>query len=639
MTAATGNALMVVGRIRARLVSIILAQALLFGGAAGVFVAAASRHVFVGLVVGLVVTAIIAWRSRAVRSLERAALWVEERDTALHYELVTAVDPRYSSRPAPMYSGPLLRQAAWKAVWPAALALGIALATSGFVYKLSGKWGGGHNGIEGTENTAPINRLHPFNVVVVPPAYAHLPTQTLKEPSLVSALVGSVVTVSGPGSPDGLHAMRSDTDIVVHARDNDHWQVTLTMPTAPSYVQVSDGLQKDFVVLNPLPDLPPNADLILPAHDTVYITMPETLTLQAHLSDDYGLSEGHFEVLVTSGSEDAGGVKNTQNNLAATSFNGALSGNISTRLSLAQLGVKPGYVISISAVAHDLNTVSGSTPGQPQMGRSETRTIRIANRQDLDTVSVNAAAPPGLDSTYMTQKMIVIATEQLIRDNARKRPPLLRDSLEHRSAVLEGKEERLQSKVYELLHGDNSGGTSEGEAMSDHERALFDTAYNGLGDAMTSLSIALPKEALPREYVVLYALDSIRMMAKRYYYRGKLKIDPVNIAKARLQGTEKPDAGPRLPMPSDDTLRTRVALALTSILRGGNLSRRPAAADSLNLLQVATLKQYPLLAGALGEAASALRAKHDPMPALAKARKLLNGTVQADTSNTSWAGQ
>ncbi|HEX4355125.1 MAG TPA: hypothetical protein VHZ95_19470, partial [Polyangiales bacterium] len=52
------------------------------------------RHVLLGLAVvaGLCVAVTILWRDRTVLSLNRVALWVEERFPSLEYRLITAIE-------------------------------------------------------------------------------------------------------------------------------------------------------------------------------------------------------------------------------------------------------------------------------------------------------------------------------------------------------------------------------------------------------------------------------------------------------------------------------------------------------------------------------------------------------------------
>jgi hypothetical protein len=61
---------------------------------------------------------------------------------------------------------------------------------------------------------------------------------------------------------------------------------------------------------------------------------------------------------------------------------------LSAVISIDSLGLKPGDIVHLRAVARDANDVSG-----PGIGVSETRSIRIARSDEYDSVAVDAAAP------------------------------------------------------------------------------------------------------------------------------------------------------------------------------------------------------------------------------------------------------
>src|SRR5690606_456980 len=103
------TALELVRRARRRLAAVVALSALLWGVSAALAVVAAAA--LVRLVVplpaavyaalwplaGLAALAsagVVVWRARGVRSLERVALWIEERQPELRFALVTAIDPR-----------------------------------------------------------------------------------------------------------------------------------------------------------------------------------------------------------------------------------------------------------------------------------------------------------------------------------------------------------------------------------------------------------------------------------------------------------------------------------------------------------------------------------------------------------------
>jgi hypothetical protein len=617
----------VVRDVRITLASIVMGQALILGTACGTLCSAVSGSAAIGWLCTFLVAIIVAWRSRTVWSMERVALWIEERDPELQYALVTAVDPRYVGRTAPPYSGAPLRRAGVRALGPAVLALIAAVGASRvLVAHRVGLHGAGIGARPNDRNRTPLNRLTPLAARVVPPAYSHLPTRELAEPSSVASLVGSEIVLHGRGDTTGVRAMVGATPARVEA-DGGAWRIVVTMPVTAALVKLTDGPNERLVVLAPVPDAPPTVELTAPARDSVMRVARGMLALAARAADDIGLADGHFEVIVTAGSEESGGVQAKTLTVGRVSFADDKTGTMVGGFALDSL--KPGDVVSIRAVVRDGNTVSG-----PGVGTSETRTYRLATKEEYDSLAVEGAPPPGIDSSYMSQRMIVIETQALLKRMAR-RLPAPRDTVVAVSRRLGEREDRLKSKVEQILHGGDGG---VGEAMSAAERVLFDTAFASMTDASMNLAVADPKGALPRELVALAVLDTVRMMQHRLYLRGKPPTIVVNLARVRMSGTSKPDAGVRVPGVATDTLRRRLADELGLLVRGRPLLERPRAADSLTMMQVGALALDPALATAFGEAASALRGQQDPVPALARARRLLSGAATADTGRAAWAG-
>src|SRR5581483_11699660 len=249
----------------------------------------------------------------------------------------------------------------------------------------------------------------------------------------------------------------------------------------------------------------------------------------------------YFEIIITGGEEESGGVRGRTLTIGRSSLGDARTAMLRTTLAFNTLGLHPGDVISIRAIARDGNTVTG-----PGVGTSDTRTFRLATSQEYDSTTVTPAPPSAADSAYMTQRMIVLATQALL-GRMRRRPPVARDTVVQGSARLADRQEALRARVYELL--------------------------------------------------ALGVLDSVRAMQRRYYLRGQPPTIVVNIPRVRLTGTEKPNAGERTSALPSDSISRRLAVALSRV--GG-----PAMADSLALMAVAAYHVSPELAGSLGQASA-----------------------------------
>ena len=211
-----------VRRTRDTLAAAIVASAALWGAAAALvahvvmtLIAGARAADLAAVVVGLAVAGRQLGRTRAVWSLERTALWVEERVPVLQYSLVTAIDPRPSavaSDLARLVGGADsdIARLAWRASLRT-IAGALAATAVAVVVVAVGRALPAHIGWHPTEltgrralATSVGDRLASLTVQVTPPAYAHQPVRTLHDPSIVSGLVGSTVVIGGRGPAAGI---------------------------------------------------------------------------------------------------------------------------------------------------------------------------------------------------------------------------------------------------------------------------------------------------------------------------------------------------------------------------------------------------------------------------------------------------
>src|SRR5690606_39269320 len=220
------TALELVRRARRRLAAVVALSALLWGVSAALAVVAAAA--LVRLVVplpaavyaalwplaGLAALAsagVVVWRGRGVRSLERVALWIEERQPELRFALVTAIDPGIG--PADVHAA-LHREAARadvsglvaRAVRRAlGRALGAVVVLAVVVFLLEPQGLLRAAGEELVRRAVPeaeaalANRLVHLAARVAPPSYSRLPAATLENPGGISAFIGSRITFAGSG--------------------------------------------------------------------------------------------------------------------------------------------------------------------------------------------------------------------------------------------------------------------------------------------------------------------------------------------------------------------------------------------------------------------------------------------------------
>ena len=581
----------------------------------------------------LVAAAVVLWRGRAARSIERVALWVEEREPGLRYALVTAIDPVI----APVATHPDLHaiasradvdgivRHAWHRTLARAVVFFVALAAMIFVLQPRDLLHGarlalGHRIGEGPP--APMaNRLAGFSARVVPPPYSRFPARTLREPANIAALIGSKITLDGDGPPDGITATLDSAQLGARAGARG-WSVGVTMPRSPAVLALHDRAYKMLLTLEPRVDSAPAVRLLLPLHDTTYKTVPkEKIQIEAALTDDIGLAYGYVEYMLSSGAEESFDTKLLEG--TRVSIGNARSATLRATIDLDTMKLAPGSVLHIRVISYDFNDVTG-----PGRGVSETRTLKIA--EPIDSTSINAAPPSPIDSMWISQRLLNMNTDTLIRTKRK----YSRDDFVHKSSGYSNVQEDIRKRALAVvaLLEDSGVGSSFPTETSKKLRHAADLMWT----AREALGVALPDSAMPIMKEILKILDEIRL-ANRYYLRGVLKPVPVDIGRIRLTGKDSANVRARTPRPQlRDQNRALVArLDVAAVL---SRSAPAAAADSLVYIRVAALTSAPTVAAALQNAIDLLRKGVLADSALTRARRALEPPTRLLTGPLEWGG-
>jgi hypothetical protein len=381
------------------------------------------------------------------------------------------------------------------------------------------------------------------------------------------------------------------------------------------------------IVIEAIPDNPPRVTLTAPLRDTTLRAPNFSVVLQASTTDDLGLTDGYFEYLIVSGSGEAFSGRTLTS--APVRFD-SRRGSLQARFDFRANKISAGDLVSVRAVVRDNNTLSG-----PSIGTSDTRTFRVARADEYDSVSIEAAAPPPVDSSAMSQRMLIIMTEALVK----KQKTLTRQQLVKQSDDIGFMEDRIRKRVYDILYqtdspegaGDTEEAESEIQAINNPD---LKEAYDALWDAVRSLRIAEPAVALPPMRVALKALDRARL-AKRIYLRGAAPKVVVDVARVRLTGTEKGASSLRTPQFAADSVGRMLADGLRAALENRADSRQML--EDLSLLRARALASSPEFAAAIKDAIDALQHKRPMDAALIRARKALNPPA-ANAAAADWGG-
>ncbi len=607
---------------------------------------------------------------RALRSLPRIALWVEERSPALHYALVTVAEGEQSTALEAQASSVEwwndARRRALRGLLVPALVAGILVALTLALPRIVPNSGLDvvQSRAAGSRGTRAVDVLAHVRADVVVPAYAGGARRSIDDPTSIDALVGSAITLRGTGDARLLAAIADSQSRVVAPR-GDGWSVTLTMPSRPALVRLHATSGRDrLIVLAPIADAVPAVTLLAPARDTIVRRAVGSLELRAQLRDDIGLRDAAFELVVSSGQGENFTFRTAT--IRHTALIGHTESVLEARLSLDSLALGPGDILQLRAIAHDGNTIGG-----PGLGSSETRALRVARTDEYDSVSVDAAPPPEAEGQVLSQRMLIMLTEALQkRQRSLARPTLIEESqkiavdqrkLRKRVGDVvfqrmgseplseEGADDADQGRLTaeQLLKRADSATTGAAGSVMDVEgdetpilainKPLLE-AFNAMWDAGRALEIGEPARALPPMRRALAAIERARQ-AERIYLRGRPSATIVDLEKVRLSGKEKGEpAIHEMRPPTDPAMRRRSATFERVTLLA---ARDPdAAADSLLLLRVDALGDAPVLATALDDAARALRRRDGAASsaALIRVRRALGAHAAQRTGVSSWLG-
>ncbi len=580
------------------------------------------------------------WRSRFAWSFDSVALWIEEKAPQLRYALVTAIDPRYKDSASIMEplvakvdTAPFVREAAKRSTLPALAAFLVAV---GIFFAIPSEWKeklGIDIDMPGRNTAGAVmgNRLVPLYATLTPPAYSRIPVRQLEEPTTVSGLQGSVLVLTGKGSPDGIEILQETPEVSVVpvpvTAGGQGWMATIRFTdSVPSLLKFKDRqYTRTSVIIDPIIDQPPAAKLLLPVRDTTLRMkdgkVPGVLMLSTDLRDDIGLSRAVYEVTIAAGGGGGDGSFEFRDTIIGVrNFNGEKAAKLEHSIPYAAFGLGEGHQLFVRAVVYDNNGYAV----KPGKGYSETRTIRIATSSEYDTLNVNPA-PPSADTALMTLRMLIIATEKLDSNKTKmERKPFVDSAYK-----LGGASEKVRQTINRIIDEQTGGG----EIDADPRLRL---AADSMWSASRSLFIAETREALPAMYAAYKAILDYTNTA-RYYLRGILKPEPVNIDRVRLTGKDTANVTQRKPRGVSEVDKVRMQQQYSSAIR--QIPSDPAAAmEKLISLQVESLRKYPELAKALGGAVEAIRSKKDASQFLLQARQFLEGNAGILTTMPAWSG-
>jgi hypothetical protein len=614
------------------------------------------------------------WRGRRARSLASTALWIEERLPSLQYALVTSLEPP-SATVAPLlerqvenvrWESTIIPRAVSRAILPPAVALAVAalvllVLPREVVARVRAPRAGDAVVRPEPLRSPRASRLSPLVARVTPPAYAPLAPMTLEDPHSIEALVGSRIELEGRGAGDGITASIGNARVAATTRDS-RWQLAVVMPSSPAALRLRDREFEHLIVLDARPDSAPVVTMLEPARDTILRTPTGRIIVRGAARDALGLASTWLEYIISSGQGES--FRFRSGVLARRAHGGARQAAVETILSIDSLRLVPGDVVHVRLVARDRNPARDAGSGA-----SETRVVRIARLGEYDSVAVEGAPPPQADTSALSQRMLILLTEALVR----REPRLARDTLVRESRAIGVDQSRLRRRVGEIIFSRLTGEESAEHSHEEEERRGAMTAeellraaeeatahdagqpldfgegespvvainrplleaYNAMWAAAGELNVGAPRRALPHMRAALAAIDRARQ-AERVYLRGRPAAVVVDVNRARLAGKlDSVRPAGRTPLPVDTARAPADRFARAALLAARD---RRAAVDSLLLLRVELLDTSSAGAAALGDVIAALRADGDVAAAVARARPVLAGPARTEGAMRPWGG-
>jgi hypothetical protein len=391
----------------------------------------------------------------------------------------------------------------------------------------------------GAAGATPAGGLAAARLTVEPPAYSGLPAREWEGEGLLAALPGSRIRARGVAAGGAEVRARVIGGAELAVRSADGWSVEWTLGAAERGLELEavgggEVVGRRIVPLLALADHPPTLELTEPAEDLVVAAPRGTIVVRASATDDHGVAGFHLGWIRSRGSGESFSFEEGRwawdaLERAGRTVRGA------HRLDLGALGLRPGDVLHLRAVARDGNTVTG--PGE---GVSRTRMIRIAREDEMAEVTTLTGFPIEAErEPVLSQRMIILLTERLLA----RAPGLERDALFREAAGVADEQARLREQV-----GDQAlAPTTGAEEAHDHEAHDHDAdpilgvnrplleAYNLMWSAEGSLRIAELRESLPFQYEALRILQEMRQ-AERVFLRGRQPVAPIDVAAARGTG-------------------------------------------------------------------------------------------------------
>jgi hypothetical protein len=503
--------------------------------------------------------------------------------------------------------------------------------------------------------TVAMPEIAAVEITVTPPSYTGKKQRKQQQPDLEveeGARVQWEIRTSR--QVPSLQLILNDTGrLNLEARNTEGtlWKGSTTASHSGFYQLKFAGKLSGLYKLALIKDMPPVITVQSPASYTVIdYGMPQSITMQVSITDDYGISAAGIHATLASGSGEAVKFKEQ-----AIPFNAVFNGSrkqytLQRTVNLKALGMQPGTELYLYIQAED---------NHQQYSRSGMYMVVLPDTAQLMSLEGLANSVNVKPEYFRSQRQIIIETEQLIRD----KDTLAEKTFRQRSNDL-GIDQRLLRLRYGRFLGEETATNLGEERVSEeehegheHEHAgekgeetvnakdfnnaekikdqfshkhdiaedasFFDPATKQqlkatlaeMWNAELRLRTFKPQEALPYEYKALRLLKDLQQKSRAYVGKTSVKTTPLKPEK-RLSGELDKIIIPVLQrdyIQAVPTGRLPHALAILELLRSGAPVSDPV---TINILQEAARQMSARATASPARYLSSLQAMRGVLDAL-----------------------
>jgi len=399
-----------------------------------------------------------------------------------------------------------------------------------------------------------LPEIERFELKIIPPSYTRKAARSQRQFAIKAEAGATVIWhIETNVAVKKLRLIFNDKEIVELSKVG---SFTKVLHQSGFYQLELDGKKSDLYSIEVIPDLPVNIKIIEPKpHTTIDIGEIPKVNLSVSLVDDYGITDAHISVTLSSGKGE--GVSFTEKKLSFnTDFGNRKAAKPTKTLDLKALGMKPGDELYFFIIAKDNHS---------QVSRSDVYMVTIVDTVELMSMAGMANGVDLVPEYFRSQRQIIIDTEKLLKEQE----TLTAEEFKNKSNAL-GMDQKLLRLRYGKFLGEESetaiGGEHDHEEGDEHKEAAFgdvqalmdeyahkhdiaeDATFfepelkkqlkavlNEMWSSELRLRTYKPQEALPFEYKALRLLKDLQQKSRAYVAKTTLKTTKLKMEK-RLSG-------------------------------------------------------------------------------------------------------